>query len=385
MHLLIINERNSHIPGISQLIDYIETRYQEEFFVCTRNQFVNSFEFIEKTKFESKVLLGDFMDHNKMFKFSMGAVDEDLIELWGRLDLPSVWLCFGDLHLGLTRLLLGKEIEVSDYRKTLSYSIARTFQGIAWAFEHQTFNLMDYSVESKSFDPAIEACLLHSYHSEIRSLFSSRLDFPWAIDTSRREFHGKVGRRYRIAVPGKSYLARISFVDQCREHNLKIAPTEMSDRIIRSLFRRYRNLNCNKEEDLRKIEMGIRYTAQQILLRHSEFGFTDGSRLNYFVRKFIEIPSSGSVLVTNMTSYLEAYGFRAGTHFLDCSSSFEALLKKDNRKNNQIRKEMYGLLQNNFDFSVRIEYLLKYLELLLEGKSPIGMFNNGVFGITTSY
>jgi hypothetical protein len=57
------------------------------------------------------------------------------------------------------------------------------------------------------------------------------------------------------------------------------------------------------------------------ILDTSMFSFTCGSRLRYPIRKFFEIPASGSILLTPGFSGMSDLGFEAGKNFILCEAS----------------------------------------------------------------
>jgi hypothetical protein len=109
-------------------------------------------------------------------------------------------------------------------------------------------------------------------------------------------------------------------------------------------------------------------------LTNSKFCFTCGSTAGYLVRKFFEIPSCGSIMITFNYKFLENCGFLPNVHYIpiDDISEFKYFIEKyDNLKIDQlthkIRYNSNNLIRSKHSSFARYIQLMNTFEIISLG------------------
>ena len=370
-HAIIINHHQLFLPGVRDLIKSIERDENFEVLYWKKSKITDG----KKANWSSVSLLGNFQSLDSTQFQPQHKQDDDLIKFWSELRLPRIWICFMiDIHIGLNGMCFGKATNNKLDAKVL---IPNFFDAIAWSNEHTYFNYISNNNPENVWN--YRKNVAWETRNYLVKLFNSRLDFPWAVDVI--QYKEKKLKKYDLCIPGAQYPARIRF-EETLKGKLKLAPIQKSDKnliqtlsYLAKLFPFIKSNHISLKARLREINMNR-------FLMLSKFAFTDGGTyLDYFVRKYLEIPVSGAVLICKPTESLKMYGFKKDFHFL----SIEAFLANKNdldtlhfkfRNNLEIAQQ---LLHKNHSFEQRINQLKSFLNLLTTHGESRGYFFDGDF------
>jgi hypothetical protein len=259
-----------------------------------------------KSQYKSISLMGNFQKMDKGH-IPLRVPDYQLYDLWHQLRIPKIWISsMIDLHLGINGMLFGKNTHTKHDAKQVAID---SFDGLAWSYEH--FN-PDESVMNEVWTERLR--LATETGDFLVKNFKNRLDFPWAVNfsTPKREFFAK----FDFCIPGASYPTRVA-IEKSLSKSFTIAPYTSRDNKLKKvvstctqLFPPFREIEIPIKTKLREINMNR-------LINSSKFTYVDGSYLNYFVRKYLEVTVSGSMLVCAPTDALNMYGFIENKNYID--------------------------------------------------------------------
>ena len=376
-HLVIFNFHQVNLPGIKDLLNAINADLR--FHLCKWNS--NQISKISTKDYKTISLLGNFQQHDRNSN-SLGYLDQTLMRFWENLaDIRKVWINSPiDLHLGLKGMLFGKSFNDSKSTKSVELFITRNFHALAWAYEHNNFQA------TKVYDPKglsnIDEKIKHAEYF-LRSNFNSRLDFPWAINLKARNSSTlKFPPRYQVCIPGGSYKSRLS-VSADFSQKLKLVPYSKIDSMIRTLFYNLSKVGLNSHLIQGRFKMKFRFWNMNWCIRHSQFSYVDGGGLDYFVRKYLEVPSLGSTLVCHDSGIISHYAFKRNIHYIEYEEFLSyrpEQIKALERV--QLNKNVSDLLFQLHSYEIRMTQLYDFLEIIGEGKSCFGRFRNGTFELS---
>ena len=121
------------------------------------------------------------------------------------------------------------------------------------------------------------------------------------------------------------------------------------------------------------------------MLKHRRMGFTCGSGYMYFVRKFFEIPASGSVLLGYAPGFAKDYGFINEHNYL-FSTPEEVVsnihfLKKNPLLQKKIREKGFELIEEKHTSRKRAEQFIFALEEFVKNPYKEARFSEGNYTI----
>jgi hypothetical protein len=376
-HLVIFNFHQAQLPGVKDLLSAIKADSRFFLFKWNQNQRSN----VSTKGYKTMSLLGDFKQYDRNSNI-LGDIDQSLISFWEHeKGVRRVWINSPiDLHLGLKGMLFGKRYTGTKSIKSVEGFITQNFQALAWAYEHNDFQVRNFNHPKYLFD--IDEKIKHAEHF-FRSNFGSRLDFPWAINLKARESSFiKSAPLYQICVPGEPYKSRLRF-STILSQKLKLAPYSKNDSMIKLVFYTLSKLGLNSHLVQGRIKMKFRFWNMIWCIRHSQFSYVDGGSLDYFVRKYLEVVVSGSTLVCPDSEAISHYGFKRNVHYLESeeflshSAKWIAALERVD-----LNRNASELLNQLHSYELRISQLYDFLEIISEGESCVGRFYNGTFGFT---
>ncbi|NBO22047.1 hypothetical protein EBU94_01730 [bacterium] len=374
-HYILINWHQLHLPGIRDLIENL--RNDERFEVSHWNS--KTFIDPKKNEYKSYSLFGNFQKLDSLNYLPLAVEDHELINIWSEIRKPRVWISsMIDLHLGINKMMFGKETNTRlDAEKILS----NFFDSIAWAYEHNSFDYVLGNSESDLWKKKLYKSLITS--ALIRDIFKSRLDFPWAV--SNQKNHNSPRKIYDFCIPGAQYPTRIE-MHEFLKADFKIAPYILTDGLITrfvsgaaKLSPKIRNNQVLYRGKLREINMNK-------LIKMSKFAYVDGSKLQYFVRKHLEVVSLETTMICPESNPLTMYGFKKNLHYIEKN---EFILNPtgylEQFKDIQLRQDFVAnMIYDNHTFEVRTNQLYRFLEGLLRNDYCYGGFNNGLFFISSN-
>lgn len=127
----------------------------------------------------------------------------------------------------------------------------------------------------------------------------------------------------------------------------------------------------------------INYNIMEYYVQRSKFTFVCGGPIKYFVRKFIEIPVMGSVMLAYPPDNMQDYGFTDMYNFISVTPEQTAEVaqkyKNDVELQNFIIKNAFNTVQQMHTVSVRAAQLIKALRLYRDKNISKAYFKNGEF------
>jgi len=105
-------------------------------------------------------------------------------------------------------------------------------------------------------------------------------------------------------------------------------------------------------------------------LAYSKISYTDGSTLDFFVRKYLEIPSQKTLLLCHPFAGMEDYGFIENVHYVSCNKDnfydkMDNLLANDKLRN-EITENAFNLVKEKFTEKYTAEKLTEIFSLMKE-------------------
>lgn len=130
----------------------------------------------------------------------------------------------------------------------------------------------------------------------------------------------------------------------------------------------------------------LREVNMKNLIKMSKYAYVDGSILQYFVRKYLEVSALGTTIISPISNPLTMYGFKKNIHFVDKNEFLLDPTKYLEQFNEtKIRHEdITKLINQNHTFEIRVRQLCEFLEGLLSDDNCYGSFKNGKFFMSSN-
>jgi hypothetical protein len=281
------------------------------------------------------------------------------------------WASMADLHGILT-------VEFSKLKKVgIHYNdILETIDGIIWYYNGN--NIVDLrTIPEKYFEKSFSR-LENPVESYAKIVSKVKYEIEITHCLSNSEFVERK-KKWDFYVPGVKYKTRILAEENVKKFELKMPKTELSfywngkvnSAILRSKFLSPRYM-------FRK-----NYLLMQYFISRSRFSFACGSGLRYFVRKFLEIPAFGSVMVAYPPLNMEDYGFIENEHYIKADPENAAEKIKDligeSDRQKYLADNAKKLLVALHTDEKRAEQLFNALHLIHSGKITSAKFRKGQF------
>jgi len=303
-------------------------------------------------EYSSLILVGDFADRSNL---SSGTkLNSKLIESWTSLSIQKSWLCLNDLHFGVEKLLLGKSNYTSgnlNSQESLVNVLCSSIDKLFWRFEQNHYK--DFS-QDYLYENRLQHRLLNDIRSEFSEKFQNRIDLP--VLMRPRDFinfesiKNSAKRKYDYFVPGREYESRKDFKKTLKATTYTSGPYFFIDRIIRQYSSKLQKIHLTYFKDR---EFQIRYLNQKYFIANSKFTYTDGNHVDYLVRKFLEIPASGGLLVAPISSIISKYGFKPWDNFIPLEN-WEKIFDCDPDELNKIIRNGYFHVKNHFNMKTSL-------------------------------
>lgn len=199
---------------------------------------------------------------------------------------------------------LGKEV----FEKYIS-----KVQGIIWVYRAEY--MKDVSELPETYrDPFMVA--KDGYFSpkqnadRIKQLVPTIIELPLCVNTN--EIHtGKRVHFWDTSVIGDGYLTRkIAKKNITAAKGISLAPYNIANRVKKKSISLLFKSKLAGADKISSINYSTSHWIQDFFLKRSRMSFTCGSGYMYFVRKFFEIPASGSVLLGYTPDFATDYGFK---------------------------------------------------------------------------
>jgi len=386
--LFLVNQSRLRWIGINRFIE--DVRLDSRFVVVDLSFDGWSDFLLAVRKSSSIVLLGNFGYHrvtNENYSKSL-KYDDDLIKEIENSGLPFVWYLMQDLHNYPHNLFFGrKRIENKEDAKEQAEVMAQIIpliDALAWGYEEGIFEQIVPIEKDAWMDEFPNPNLAMDF---FKGTFSQRISLPWAMSQSEiKNPDWKSKFTWDFAVPGWPYKSRQISENMLERAGLRKAPyspyIEFANRLIpfATIFRS--DLGTNR------IANSIRYRTMKNTLKRTKFSYLDGSAYGYFVRKFVEIPTFGSVIITRGIPALRKLGFEPNSHFIpiDFQSLDQLKSELDGSQKifEDIRRNAFELVSEIHTNNSRLNQLYYCVASLIEGKFHSAKYENGRFFLNST-
>lgn len=151
--------------------------------------------------------------------------------------------------------------------------------------------------------------------------------------------------------------------------------------ILRKLFSLIGKIKFNPYN--KKYSLHILNYLFRTLIETTKYSYTDGSRLKYPIRKYMEIPALGSVLVCDPCLGFENLGFIDGVNaFVSAPGNLaevDKILNTDLKRSENIAAAGLQMVRKNHTVISRSEQILRACQALLSKKFKGSYWENGQF------
>jgi Glycosyl transferases group 1 len=258
-----------------------------------------------------------------------------------------------------------KPQNINDLSKVNPFIIARDRQ--FWRYKHEMKELANETFQSNATDNWI------NYVEENQHLIIS---FPGIINNTEFTYHPLHERKYDITVPGAHYHHRKEAF-RVLNNNKTIKwqkrgsiPLRKFDNLIRRTWKSRLSLSWYKT----KFNMSI---------EDSKMVFTCGSALGFPLRKFIEIPAKGAMLICVPFYGFKNFGFVNNENCIVCYPKdlikTVTYFKENNSKAQEISLKGQEFIWNKHSFIARQNQLKQVISCILSNKFDGTYWKNGDF------
>jgi hypothetical protein len=162
-------------------------------------------------------------------------------------------------------------------------------------------------------------------------------------------------RKYDYFIPGRRYDSRDEFWKKLSQSNYVAGPYPLVDRFIRKSTSKLHKFHFKFSKNL---EFKLRYINQKYFIANSKFTYTDGNHVNYLVRKFIEIPASGGLLVAPRDSIITSYGFEPWNNFVP-QQEWKRIFDCDTKQVDEIVRSSYAHVKKHFNMQTSLPKVIE--------------------------
>jgi Glycosyl transferases group 1 len=223
--------------------------------------------------------------------------------------IPKLFVLHCDMHALNSDIKerfdgLGKDV----FEKYIS-----KIQGIIWVYREEYMKDVNDLPEAYR-DPFMTA--KDGYFSpkentrRIKKMVPTIIELPLCVNTN--EMHtGKRIHFWDASVIGDGYLTRkIAKRNIAAAKGISLAPYNIANRVKNKFVNILYKSRVAGADKISAINYSTSHMVQDFFLKRSNMSFTCGSGYMYFVRKFFEIPASGSVLLGYTPDFATDYGFK---------------------------------------------------------------------------
>ncbi|HUR66486.1 MAG TPA: glycosyltransferase [Chitinophagaceae bacterium] len=295
--------------------------------------------------------------HKKDAGFYLAVFDY----LFSISQVPKIFMLHCDMHALKSDIVgrfdgLGKDV----FEKYIS-----KIQAIVWVFRPEymkdvndlpvTYRDPFMLIKDGYFPPKENA-------RRIREMVPTVIEVPLCV--SSNEIHkGKRLHLWDVSVIGDGYLTRkIAKQNIQQARGVSLAPYYITNRVKNKVNEIIYKSRLAGADRITGFNLYTSHLIQDFFLKRSCISFTCGSGYMYFVRKFFEIPASGSVLVGYTPGFASDYGFvhEKNYVFSEPENVVEPIrfLKKHPAIRQALKKNAWNLVEELHSTEKRAEQLL---------------------------
>ncbi len=130
----------------------------------------------------------------------------------------------------------------------------------------------------------------------------------------------------------------------------------------------------------------MNYLFQQALAK-SKISYTDGSTLDLFVRKYLEIPAKKALLLCHPFAGMEDYGFIENIHYVSCNKEnfYDKMdnLLSNSKLRNEIIENAFNLVKEKFTEEYTAKKLIEIFSAMKEGNFKKCYYKKGEMIVET--
>jgi hypothetical protein len=318
-----------------------------------------SFDVVICTEWFSKFFIKndpDYKNHLDHFKKSFYSEfnSEDLISFWNQTDVF--------LKMDIYKILIMINYDYQTLAESRAQYIASQFDMIC-GLNGQLWKSID-----KLKDLHLEGFNANDNWSNLISNHPQKV-FPLVNFVTTNEFYFGVYEKKTVnwSVLGAEYYDRILARNGLVKSNIKVQTGRgLLISVVKALnkfgFRPY----------TRKFILSLLNYRFFRIMRRSKFNFTCGSKLKFPIRKYFEIPASGSLLVCTPCNGFNELGFIHGENCIISNpeglTELNRKLMKDPEKSKEIAKLGQNMVLKNHTAEVRASQMRNAIKLGVEGK-----------------
>lgn len=163
--------------------------------------------------------------------------------------------------------------------------------------------------DKKSVKEKFSNSINNNFYDFVQSYDSNIISFYHIIGEDEFKYNNIENRKYDFSVQGILYDNRKKILKQIKKYNYTL-PVRWHNTFYSLLSRAGFPIYSNY------IFMNLYQLLFKYNIFQSKLSFTDGSQADVFVRKFLEIPASRTILVSKPTQWFEDIGFKDQVNFI---------------------------------------------------------------------
>ena len=321
-----------------------------------------------------------WVHHKKEANFYLEVFDY----LFSISQVPKVFMLHCDMHA------LNSDIEsrFDGLGKDVFEKYISKIQAIVWVYRAEymkdvnelPFEYRDpFMIAKDGYFPPKENA------QRIKTMVPTVIEIPLCVNSN--EVHkGKRSHYWDVSVIGDGYLTRKIAKRNIQEaKGISLAPYFITNRIKNKVNDIIYKTKLVDADSLTKFNFNTSHRIQDFFLKRSHISFTCGSGYMYFVRKFFEIPASGSVLIGYTPEYAMDYGFvHEKNYFFSLPENVVEpirFLKKNNAVRQKLKKNAWNLIEELHTSEKRAQQLMYALTSFAEKPYKEAKFTEGKYTI----
>ncbi len=345
--------------------------------------------FLANQPIKSLSLIGSFRDLSAHLK----TTNTFLENLFSNATVPRIWIMFFDLHHEPIDLIYGKKTPL-DNRYRRQFRFERYFDILAWGYED--FDSQLHKKFANSLSPIKNPEL---YRSEIadntgtvlRASFANRIHFPHCINPTLIErtrvlmFLPKI---WKLSIPGANYETRRRISRIANQEEIRLSPKNLffkASGFLVKYLERIASFLGYSGATFKPIKRTIMYHKMMLEASFSKYTWLDGSELEYPVRKFFEIPFSGSMPIIAPTPCLNNLNLFDSRQVIDdpekLSHTLSILDSLSLVERFRLKLHSQKVLLDMHTPECRFRQLSQYLNCFDDKSRQVGKFRDGKFFI----
>ncbi len=221
--------------------------------------------------------------------------------------------------------------------------------------------------------------LNNNFYDFVHRYDSNIISFYHIIGEDEFKYNNIENRKYDFSVQGILYDNRKKILKQIKKYNYTL-PVRWHNTFYSLLSRAGFPIYSNY------IFMNLYQLLFKYNIFQSKLSFTDGSQADVFVRKFLEIPASRTVLVSKPTEWFEAIGFKDKINFISIKKTSDVLdilnyWLKNTQDLQTIADNGQKLIYENHSVGARTIQLKNSFQKIVDNEYFGSYWEDGIFNV----